>query len=147
MFSKIWWTIDISLYNGCVAYVSKLFKSVYVLTCANFADLHWGGFTTQRGDKKRTNLQWSWWKMSMHLYCMCQILVLNAINTIVTDMECNIRIDWLPLGRGTDLGQSVYPDIAFHISNYKINIRQRTPEIPFKIRRIDIFHQDHWRFP
>ena len=55
MFSKIWWTFDISLYNGCVAYVSKLFKSVYVLTCANFADLHWGGFTTQRGDKKRTN--------------------------------------------------------------------------------------------
>jgi hypothetical protein len=31
------------------------FKSVYVLTCANFADLHWDGFTTQWGDKKRTN--------------------------------------------------------------------------------------------
>ena len=31
---------------------------------------------------------------------MCQILVFNAINTIVTDMECNIRIDRLPLGRG-----------------------------------------------
>ena len=65
---------------------------------------------------------------------MCQTLVFNAINTIATDIECNIRIDRLPLGRGTDLGQSVYPDIAFHISNYKINIRQRTPEIPFKIR-------------
>jgi hypothetical protein len=33
---------------------------------------------------------------------MCQILVFNAINTIVTDMECNIRIDRLPLGRGMD---------------------------------------------
>ena len=71
---------------------------------------------------------------------MCQILVFNAINTIVTDMECNIRIDRLPLGRGTDLGQSVYPDIALHISNYKINIRQRTPEIIlFKIRPIVYF--------
>ena len=33
---------------------------------------------------------------------MCPILVFNAINTIVTDMECNIRIDRLTLGRGTD---------------------------------------------
>jgi hypothetical protein len=40
--------------------------------------------------------------MSMHLYCMCQILVFSAIHTIVTDIECNIRIDRLPLGRGTD---------------------------------------------
>jgi len=47
---------------------------------------------------------------------------LNAINTIVTDMEYNIRIDRLPLGRGTDLGQFVYPDIALHISNYYIII-------------------------
>ena len=53
---------------------------------------------------------------------MCQILVFNAINTIVTDIECTIRIDRLPLSRGTDLGQSVYPDIALHISNYYINI-------------------------
>ena len=83
----------------------------------------------------------------MHLYCMCQIRVFNAINTIVTDIENNIRIDRLPLGRGTDqwklyfiltspparvisfplirittLGQSVYPDIALHISIYYINI-------------------------
>jgi hypothetical protein len=29
---------------------------------------------------------------------MCQILVFNAINTIVTDIECNIRINRLPLG-------------------------------------------------
>ena len=70
---------------------------------------------------------------------MCQILVFNAINTIVTDIECTIRIDRLPLSRGTDLGQSVYPDIALHISNYKINIRQRTPEIPFEIRPIVYF--------
>jgi hypothetical protein len=33
---------------------------------------------------------------------VCQILVFNAINTIVTDMEGNIRIDRLPLGSGTD---------------------------------------------
>jgi hypothetical protein len=58
----------------------------------------------------------------MHLYSMCQILVFNAINTIVTDMELNIRIDRLPLGRGTDRGQSVYPDIALHISNYYMHI-------------------------
>ena len=40
----------------------------------------------------------------MHLYCMCRILVFNAINTVpvVTDIECNFRIDRLPLGRGTD---------------------------------------------
>ena len=38
----------------------------------------------------------------MHLYCICQILVFNAINTIVTDIECNIRIDRLPLGRVMD---------------------------------------------
>jgi hypothetical protein len=56
----------------------------------------------------------------MHLYCMCQTLVFNAINTIATDIECNIRIDRLPLGRGTDLGQSVYPIVALHISNYYI---------------------------
>jgi hypothetical protein len=36
------------------------------------------------------------------LYCVCQILVFNAINTIVTDMEGNIRIERQPLGRGTD---------------------------------------------
>ena len=33
---------------------------------------------------------------------MCQILDFNAISTIVTDMEGNIRIDRLPLGSGTD---------------------------------------------
>jgi hypothetical protein len=38
----------------------------------------------------------------MHLYCMCQILVFNAINAIVTDMEYNVKIDRLLLGRGTD---------------------------------------------
>ena len=60
---------------------------------------------------------------------MFQILVFNAINTIVTDMECNIRIDRLPpawaisfpLVCTTTLGQSEYPDIALHISNYNIN--------------------------
>ena len=51
---------------------------------------------------------------------MCQILVFNAINTIVTDMECNIRIDRLHLVRTMTLGQSIYPDIALHISNYYI---------------------------
>ena len=55
-------------------------------------------------------------------YCMCQILVFSAINTIVTDIECNIRIDRLSLGRGTDLGQSVYPVIVLHINNHYINI-------------------------
>ena len=71
---------------------------------------------------------------------MCQILVFNAINTIITDRECNIRIDRLPLGRGTEqwkwycprlsfplvntttFGQSVYPVIALHISDYYIII-------------------------
>jgi len=38
----------------------------------------------------------------VYLYCMCQILVFNAINTIVTDMEVNIRIYRLPLVHGTD---------------------------------------------
>ena len=33
---------------------------------------------------------------------MCQILVFDAINTIVTDMEGDIWIDGLPLGPGTD---------------------------------------------
>ena len=69
--------------------------------------------------------------------------VFNSINTIVADIEGNIRIYRLPSGRGTDheiyislasalaisfslvrttiLGQSVYPDIALHISNYYIN--------------------------
>ena len=32
---------------------------------------------------------------------MCQILVFNAIHTIVTDMECIIRIDRLPLVNAT----------------------------------------------
>jgi hypothetical protein len=39
--------------------------------------------------------------MSVHLYGVCQILVFNAINTIVTDMEGNIRIDRLPKGEDT----------------------------------------------
>ena len=39
---------------------------------------------------------------SVHLYYVCQILVFNLINTIVTDMEGIIRIDRLPLGLGTD---------------------------------------------
>ena len=51
---------------------------------------------------------------------MCQILVFNAINTIDTDIECNIRIDRMPLVRTTTLGKSVYPDISLHISNYYI---------------------------
>jgi len=41
------------------------------------------------------------WKISVHLYCVCQILV-NVINTIVSDMEGNIRIDRLPFGHGMD---------------------------------------------
>ena len=66
---------------------------------------------------------------------MCQILVFNAINTIVTDMKCNIRIDRLPMARAisfplvrtTTLGQSVYPDISLHISNYCIIIVRGRP--------------------
>ena len=42
------------------------------------------------------------WTISVHLYCVCQILIFNAINTIVTAMEGNIRIDRSPLGPGTD---------------------------------------------
>jgi hypothetical protein len=62
----------------------------------------------------------------MHLYCMRQILVFNATNTVVTDIECNIRIDRLPLARAisfplvrtTTQGQSVYPNIALYICDY-----------------------------
>jgi hypothetical protein len=75
---------------------------------------------------------------------VCQILVFNAINTIATDMEGNIRIDRLPLCSGTDretdislasgsgniisigryddLGQSAYPDIALRINSYYISV-------------------------
>jgi hypothetical protein len=38
----------------------------------------------------------------VHLYCVCQILIFNGINTIATDVEGNIRIDRLHLGTGTD---------------------------------------------
>ena len=68
--------------------------------------------------------------LSVHLYCVTvyHILVFNALNTIVADMEGNIWIDRLPLAHGTaraisfsivratTLWQSVYPDIALHIS-------------------------------
>ena len=84
------------------------------------------------------------WENSEHLYYVCQILV-NAINTIVSDMEGNITIYRLPLGHGTDRATDIshpsgsgiiisnapyhdpwtvciYPDIALHISNYYIII-------------------------
>ena len=51
----------------------------------------------------------------MHLYCMCQILVFNAINTIVTDMEGNISIYKLPLGPSTDLETDI--SLAFGSDN------------------------------
>jgi hypothetical protein len=38
------------------------------------------------------------WNISVHLYCVCQILAFSAINTIVTDMKGNTRIVRLPLG-------------------------------------------------
>jgi hypothetical protein len=72
--------------------------------------------------------------LSVHLYCVYQVLVFNALNAIVADMEDNIMIDRLPLAHGTaraisfsivhatTLWQSVYPDIALHISNYYIHI-------------------------
>ena len=94
----------------------------------------------------------------MHLYCMCQILIFNAINTIVTDMECNIRIYRLPLGRGTDqwkwycthlrtttLGQSVYPDIALHIINYyTINYSLRSQYQDMRTSRLGT--KGHWEW-
>jgi hypothetical protein len=50
---------------------------------------------------------------------MFRILVFNAINTIAIDIEGNIRrAISFPLVRTTTLRQSVYPDIALHISNY-----------------------------
>ena len=49
--------------------------------------------------------------ISVHLYCMCQILVFNAINTIVTVMKGNSRIDWLSLGRGMDQWKWYYPRV------------------------------------
>jgi hypothetical protein len=69
--------------------------------------------------------------LSVHLYCVYQILVFNALSTIVTDMEGNFRIDRLPLAHGTaraisflmvratTLWQSVYPDIAQHQTIHK----------------------------
>ena len=66
---------------------------------------------------------------------MCQIIVFKAINTIVIDMERNIGYIYCPVvvvrtsgnyivstGPTTTTGQSVYPDIALHISNYHIHI-------------------------
>ena len=47
-------------------------------------------------------VSWLLEKNSVHLYIVCQILVLNVVNTIVTYMEGNIRKDRLPLGHGTD---------------------------------------------
>ena len=72
--------------------------------------------------------------LSVHLYCVYQILVFDALSTIVADMEGNIRTYRLPLVHGTarsisfsivratTVWQSVYPDIALHISNYYIRI-------------------------
>ena len=72
--------------------------------------------------------------LSVHLYCVYQIIVFDALSTIVADMEGNIRTDRLPLAHGTarsisfsivhvtTLWQSAYPDIALHISNYYIRI-------------------------
>jgi hypothetical protein len=39
---------------------------------------------------------------------VCQTQVFNAINTIVTDMNGNIRIDRLSLGRGADRGTDIF---------------------------------------
>jgi hypothetical protein len=50
------------------------------------------------------------------IYIVCQILVFNPINIIVTDMEGNIRIDRLSLDHGTD-NQETYklPYISLNI--------------------------------
>jgi hypothetical protein len=55
------------------------------------------------------------WKITVHLHCVCQILVFNAINTIVTDMKGNIRIYKLPLGPSTDLETDI--SLAFGSDN------------------------------
>ena len=55
------------------------------------------------------------WKITVHLHCVCQILVFNAINTIVTDMKGNIRIYKLPLGPSTDLETHI--SLAFGSDN------------------------------
>jgi hypothetical protein len=44
---------------------------------------------------------------SVQLYGVCQTRVFNAINIIVTDMDCNIRIDRLSLGHGADRGTDI----------------------------------------
>ena len=44
---------------------------------------------------------------SVQLYGVCQIQVFNAINTIFTDMDDNIRIDRLSLGHGADRGTDI----------------------------------------
>ena len=79
----------------------------------------------------------------MHLYCVRQILIFNAINTIhvhyyvVTDMEYFSAISgytyflWILVRtvklistrvRAMTLRQSEYPDIALYSSNYYMNI-------------------------
>jgi hypothetical protein len=55
------------------------------------------------------------WKITVHLHCVFQILVFNAINTIVTDMKDNIRIYKLPLGPSTDLETHI--SLAFGSDN------------------------------
>ena len=62
--------------------------------------------------------------MCIYIVCIRLFIVFNALNTIVVDMEGNIKIDRLPLAHGTareisisivratTLWQSVYPDIV-----------------------------------
>jgi hypothetical protein len=79
----------------------------------------------------------------MHLYCMCQILVFNAINAIVTDMEYNVKIDRLLLGRGTDHDPWAVcvSSYCLHISNYYIKVgEQRRGNQKWTIQR----NWQHW---
>ena len=66
--------------------------------------------------------------LPVHLYCMHYILVFNALNTTAADMDRlplghgTARAISFPMVRATVLWQSVYPDIALHISNCYIRI-------------------------
>ena len=60
---------------------------------------------------------------------------------IVSDMEGNIRIYRLPKDRGTD--QSVYPDIALHISNYCVYCIEDHDSDTHKIIAQKYFKKNH----
>jgi hypothetical protein len=121
------------------------FKSVYVLTCANFADLHWGRFTTQWGDKKRTNGADEKYTMGRILkgisgvLCLIFILKLLIWRAIPGYTDCP---RYVPRPKG-----SLFILILHSISVTIVLIALKTRIWYIQYKCIYIFNQDHWRFP